>query len=148
MNDVITKGEQTREQIVTAAYELFTEQGYHGSSMRQIAERAGIAVGGIYNHFDGKEAIFEAVLLANHPAYVVLPMVEQAEGETVEALIRYAGHTMQETLDNKQDFLDWSWLTSLPVINETAFVAHAKLTKPFVLKVDGRSSRCVMYTAE
>jgi CheY-like chemotaxis protein len=50
--------------------------------------------------------------------------------------------------DNKQDFLDWSWLTSLPVINETAFVVHAKLAEPFVLKVDGRSSRCVMYVED
>ncbi len=50
--------------------------------------------------------------------------------------------------DNKEDFLDWSWLTSLPVVKETTFVAHVKLARPFVLKVDGRSSRCVMYLAE
>jgi hypothetical protein len=50
--------------------------------------------------------------------------------------------------DNKEDFLDWSWLTSLPVVKETTFVAHVELARPFVLKVDGRSSRCVMYLAE
>ena len=47
--------------------------------------------------------------------------------------------------DNGEEFLDWNWLISLPVFNKTAFVAHVKLTKPFVLKVDGRSSRCVMF---
>jgi hypothetical protein len=47
--------------------------------------------------------------------------------------------------DNREDFLDWDWLTSLPIANETGFVAHARLARPFVLKVDGRTSRCVMY---
>jgi hypothetical protein len=50
--------------------------------------------------------------------------------------------------DNKEDFLDWSWLTSLPVVKETTFVAHVELARPFILKVDGRSSRCVMYLPE
>ena len=47
--------------------------------------------------------------------------------------------------DNEEDFLDWRWLTSLPVVKETTFIAHVELARPFVLKVDGRSSRCVMY---
>ena len=47
---------------------------------------------------------------------------------------------------SNEDFLNWKWLTSLPVTNQTKFVAHVKLEKPFVLKVDGRSSQCVMFT--
>ncbi len=50
--------------------------------------------------------------------------------------------------DSKEDFLDWSWLTSLPMVKETNFVAHVALSSPLVLKVDGRSSRCVMYLAK
>jgi hypothetical protein len=50
--------------------------------------------------------------------------------------------------DNEEDFLDWNWLTSLPVVKETTFIAHVELAHPFVLKVDGRSSRCVMYLAK
>jgi CheY-like chemotaxis protein len=46
--------------------------------------------------------------------------------------------------DNGEDFLDWNWLTTLPVTRETTFVSHVTLDQPFVLKVDGRSSRCVM----
>ena len=49
--------------------------------------------------------------------------------------------------DDKQDFLDWDWIESLPVANETPFVAHTVLDRPFVLKVDGRTSRCVIYMA-
>ncbi|MDX2500564.1 MAG: PEP/pyruvate-binding domain-containing protein [Deltaproteobacteria bacterium] len=47
--------------------------------------------------------------------------------------------------DNQQEFLDWDWVQSLPVADETSFAAHAVLDRPFVLKVDGRTSRCVMY---
>ncbi|MBW2428062.1 MAG: hypothetical protein JRF56_03820, partial [Deltaproteobacteria bacterium] len=50
--------------------------------------------------------------------------------------------------DNHGDFLKWEWLTSLPKTHETPFVAHVRLDCPFVLKVDGRSSRCVMYLEE
>ena len=50
--------------------------------------------------------------------------------------------------NSKEDFLNWSWLTSLPIVNETEFVSHVQLAKPFVLKVDGRTSRCVMYIEE
>lgn len=41
-----TKGERTRIQIEDAAIELFMEHGYHATSMRQIAERANLALGG------------------------------------------------------------------------------------------------------
>ncbi|MGD2014453.1 MAG: phosphoenolpyruvate synthase/pyruvate phosphate dikinase, partial [Desulfobacterales bacterium] len=50
--------------------------------------------------------------------------------------------------DNTEDFLDWRWLTSHPVVKETTFVAHVEFAKPFVLKVDGRNSRCVIYPVE
>ena len=47
--------------------------------------------------------------------------------------------------DRGGDHLDWQWLTSLPVVNETEYVAHVVLEHPFVLKVDGRGAHCVMY---
>ena len=42
----LKKGEITRQTIEDAAIELFMEQGYHATSMRQIAKRAGISLGG------------------------------------------------------------------------------------------------------
>jgi hypothetical protein len=50
--------------------------------------------------------------------------------------------------ENDSDFLDWNWLTSLPVTTETNFVAHVKLDQPFVLKVDGRTLCCVMFSGD
>jgi CheY-like chemotaxis protein len=47
--------------------------------------------------------------------------------------------------EHGEDFLDWNWLTSLPVKAESLYVAHIKLDKPMTLKVDGRKSQCVMF---
>jgi len=48
--------------------------------------------------------------------------------------------------DNQGDFINWAWLTALAPIDTSRFVAHVKLDRPFVLKVDGRVSKGVMYT--
>jgi hypothetical protein len=42
--------------------------------------------------------------------------------------------------DVGQDFLRWEQLTSLPIMEETHFIAHVHLKRPLILKVDGRTS--------
>lgn len=63
----LLKAENSRSAIVDTAYSLFANQGYAATSMRQIAESADLALGGIYNHFSSKEAIFQAILREHHP---------------------------------------------------------------------------------
>jgi hypothetical protein len=55
------------------------------------------------------------------------------------------GITYATVLDRDSDFIDWNWLTAQPAIRQTAHVVHVRLDKPFNLKVDGRTSKCVMY---
>ncbi|MFO7706826.1 MAG: PEP/pyruvate-binding domain-containing protein [Desulfobacterales bacterium] len=43
------------------------------------------------------------------------------------------------------DRLDWAWLAAQTRVAESAFAAHIHLPEPFVIKADGRSSRCVMF---
>jgi AcrR family transcriptional regulator len=74
--------------------------------MRQIAKRAGIALGGIYNHFAGKEAIFREVFLAYHPYQEVLPFLEQASGITLEELLHSAAEQMQVAIAKRPHFLN------------------------------------------
>ncbi len=85
-----TKGEMTRLAIEDAAVVLFIEHGYHATSMRQIAEQAGLALGGIYNHFTSKEEIFEAIVLDKHPYKKILPLVLEAQGEDIETFLQNA----------------------------------------------------------
>ena len=57
-----TKGERTANRVMDIAERLFAAQGYDGTSLRQIADRANIKQPGLYNHFPSKEALYEAVL--------------------------------------------------------------------------------------
>jgi AcrR family transcriptional regulator len=53
----MSKGEQTRTLIVQRAAEVFSRQGYFGTSLADIMQATGLEKGGIYNHFSGKEQI-------------------------------------------------------------------------------------------
>jgi AcrR family transcriptional regulator len=53
---------RTREKIHDAAVALFTSQGFHGTGMREIAQRAGVSLGNIYNHHRTKDELFAALL--------------------------------------------------------------------------------------
>jgi TetR/AcrR family transcriptional repressor of nem operon len=50
-------GEQTRENIVRQAAALFNRQGFAGASMSDIMQATGLQKGGIYRHFESKEAL-------------------------------------------------------------------------------------------
>ena len=52
--------EETRARIVRATYELHAEQGIAATSVRDIAERAGVAVGSVYHHFPSYGDVVEA----------------------------------------------------------------------------------------
>ena len=101
----LTKGEATRLAIEDAAFQLFMDQGYHATSMRQIADKAKLALGGIYNHFSSKEEIFAAILLDRHPYKHVLPIVLAAEGDTAEELIRNAARALVTELGSRPELL-------------------------------------------
>lgn len=100
------KGERTHSNIIESAHELFITQGYHGTSMRQIARNAGIALGGIYNHFASKEEIFQSVFIENHPYLAMIPAIESAHGETIEEVVRNAAHQMMNAIYSRPDFLN------------------------------------------
>ncbi len=53
---------QRREALLDAAIEVFASRGYHGSSIDEIAQAAGISKGLIYEHFAGKKALHAALV--------------------------------------------------------------------------------------
>lgn len=54
------KAEQTRAGIVDAAMRLFRERGYDATTMRVIADEAGVSLGSAYYYFSGKEELVQA----------------------------------------------------------------------------------------
>ena len=58
-----------RADIIQAAYELFLENGYDNTSIKMISQRADVAQGHLYNFFQGKEDLFDAVLRMAQDSY-------------------------------------------------------------------------------
>lgn len=52
-----TKSDATRGRILEAALQLFRDRGFEATTMREIAESAGVATGAAYYYFDSKDAI-------------------------------------------------------------------------------------------
>jgi AcrR family transcriptional regulator len=56
------RSERSRSQILEAALKLFSHRGYGATSVRDIAEAAGVSKGNVYHHFPDKETIFRELL--------------------------------------------------------------------------------------
>ncbi|MFP5289287.1 MAG: TetR family transcriptional regulator [Thermoanaerobaculia bacterium] len=65
-----SKGEQTRERILDAALVLFRERGFEETTMRAIAEEAGVAVGNAYYYFRAKEHLVQAFYERTHEEHL------------------------------------------------------------------------------
>ncbi|TDG14186.1 TetR/AcrR family transcriptional regulator [Seongchinamella unica] len=103
----LTKGQRTASRLMDAAEELFARQGYEGTSLRQIAAAATIREPGIYNHFSGKQGLYEAVL---HRA--LAPMAS----------------AMTERLDQAEGLRDY---TDLPSVMTDLLLAHPQMAALF-----------------
>jgi len=102
----LSKSERTHADIIRAAHDLIIQNGYHGTSMRQIAQQAGIALGGIYNHFTGKEDIFREVVLTYHPYREIMPILANTTHERIEDFLRDAARLIDQTLTQRPDLIN------------------------------------------
>jgi AcrR family transcriptional regulator len=69
---------QTRARLVDAAAQVFSTRGYASSSLRQVADEAGLTTGAIYSNFQGKAELAVAVLDAqlHRPQYDIFRRVD------------------------------------------------------------------------
>jgi AcrR family transcriptional regulator len=58
------RGRATPERLLSAAAEAFAQHGFGGATLADIADRAGVTTGAIYNHFAGKEDLLVAAARA------------------------------------------------------------------------------------
>ena len=52
----------TKERILEAALEMFSQNGYAGTNIRELSASLGLVKSGVYKHFESKEAIWNALL--------------------------------------------------------------------------------------
>lgn len=109
----LTKGERTALRVMDVAEDLFATHGYDGTSLRQIASGAGIKEPGLYNHFAGKQALYEAVLY-------------RALNPMAEALSR--------RMDGASDLRDY---TDLPAVMTDLLCDHPQMASLFQQAMQG-----------
>ncbi len=96
---------RTRAQVLTAAQEVFAEKGIAGTSIEQIAERAGYTRGAVYAHFAGKDELAIAVLDLWLDEQIAGGEVIQSAGGTDEVLNELATHEGNRFADRRKFML-------------------------------------------
>lgn len=102
----MTSEDYTKKQILESAYQLFVKKGYRGSAMRDIAKQAGIKAASIYNHFENKEQIFEAVFVEKHPMFRILQILDRIHGVTAEEILTNAINRLHKELRSEPALLN------------------------------------------
>lgn len=83
--DETAPAESTKEKIFRTAVELFAAQGFHATTVRQIAAAVGIKESSLYNHFRSKDAMLEAILAYYEEGFAgALPTREEMDREAAQ----------------------------------------------------------------
>jgi TetR/AcrR family transcriptional repressor of uid operon len=83
------------KQVLDAAQECFSRDGFHGASMAEISKAAGMSAGHIYNYFDSKEAIIAAIVQRGLDELVVRFDQVLSEPDVAAALVRGLADSVQ-----------------------------------------------------
>ncbi|HET7385214.1 MAG TPA: TetR/AcrR family transcriptional regulator [Nocardioidaceae bacterium] len=86
----------TRRALVDVAAELFTAQGYAGTSLDEIVAGARVTKGALYHHFAGKQALFEAVF----------ERIEEEASSSIRRKVRTTTDPWQKAETGLRAFLD------------------------------------------
>ena len=109
----------TREKILDEALTLFSEKGFEGTAVRDIASAVGITASSLYKHFESKDAIFEAIF-----------------SEMKERYDRESGKDdIHITRDRESDFSHFSALSPEALADSVVRMLAYSIDDPYVSKV-------------
>ncbi len=95
-------GKQRREQLLEIGRSVFAERGYEGTSVEEIAERAGVSKPVVYEHFGGKEGLYAVVV--DREMQLLLDMVTGAlTGGHSRELLEQAAFALMDYIDTSTD---------------------------------------------
>jgi AcrR family transcriptional regulator len=106
--------QRTRERVLLAARRLFSERGYEGSTIRDIAQAAGMSTGAVFASFADKAELFDEILTADYAVVHAQMALAARAGATVEAAllglfgVAYAFHMEQLPLTRASIAVSWT----------------------------------------
>ena len=86
---------ETQDRILSAARELFLAGGAEAVTMRSVAERVGVTATALYRHFEGKEALLQAVIRAGFEGFGAY-LYRALEGTSPVERLRLSGERYLE----------------------------------------------------
>jgi len=106
--------QRTRERVLAAARRLFSERGYEGATIRDIAQAAGMSTGAVFASFADKSELFEEILTADYEVIYAQMTQASRNAKTVdEALlglfgVAYSFHVEQLPLLRASIAVSWT----------------------------------------
>ena len=95
----------TRQRIIEAAYTLFSEKGYHGTTTREIAKAASVSEVTLFRKFGNKERLFKEVLNSKSIIPDLLDAVKKIEQSNLEDVLFSLAKKFYNTLVSKKKFI-------------------------------------------
>jgi AcrR family transcriptional regulator len=99
-----SKGERTKQRIVAAALELFREQGYEATTMRAVADAAGVSLGNAYYYFATKDDLLAAFYDEVHEAHVAAAGKELQRARGLREKLLAVLHSKLEVIEPYHHF--------------------------------------------
>lgn len=96
-----------KERVERGALALFRARGFHGVGLREVAAEAGVSIGNIYNHYAGKEELFEALLARLHADFSApdTPLARYLEDCDFPEDLIALGAAVREMVEDHGDYL-------------------------------------------
>lgn len=132
------RGRRTHRRLVTAAHEVFIEQGYFGALIDDIVERAEVSHGTFYTYFASKLDVFRHVALdLQESALGVHDQVEEVAPRTIRARIERANRRYLEHY--RRNARMFEVLEQVAALDESTRQVRLELRREFV----ARSARMI-----
>ena len=145
--DKISKGDQTKALILETALEMFRERGYDETTMRAIAQKAGVSLGNAYYYFRSKEYLIQAFYQRLHESHVAAALPALENDKTLRARLLTVMRTKMETMEPYHQFAGVLFKTAgnpqsplNPFADETDPVRDASI-QLFATVIEGTKAR-------
>jgi TetR/AcrR family transcriptional regulator, cholesterol catabolism regulator len=124
-----------RDEILAVAAQLFSERGYHATSVRDIAAHSDLGVASLYSHFTSKNEMLAELVVRYYAALVPeIDRVMAAEQCGLDRLLAMVAATLEVSMSRRLEFM--------ALFNEWKQVAKAKQITSLVTERD----RCIEMT--
>ncbi len=104
----------TKERILEAALEIFSQNGYAGTNIRELSASLGLVKSGVYKHFESKEAIWNALLdqmIAYYGDHFGSPERLPPVPDSLEGLVSMTMHMVNITIHDEKIIMTRKVLT-------------------------------------